>query len=89
MYDIQHCFIRRPSDSIVSEDAGIEPRTVATTASLIYRLKSHPQYKHVHKEYLGKPIVGCRYGRGVGGGGGETVWQSWVFGGGRGGGDEE
>ncbi len=25
MYDIQHCFIRRPSDSTVSEDAGIEP----------------------------------------------------------------
>jgi hypothetical protein len=32
MYDIQHCFICRPSDSTVSEDAGIEPRTVATTA---------------------------------------------------------
>ncbi len=25
MYDIQHCFICRPSDSTVSEDAGIEP----------------------------------------------------------------
>ncbi len=32
MYDIQHCFICRHSDSTVSEDAGIEPRTVATTA---------------------------------------------------------
>ncbi len=32
MYDIQYCFICRPSDSTVSEDAGIEPRTVATTA---------------------------------------------------------
>jgi hypothetical protein len=30
MYCIQHCFICRPSDSTVSEDAGIEPRTVAT-----------------------------------------------------------
>ncbi len=29
-YFIQHCFICRPSDSAVSEDAGIEPRTVAT-----------------------------------------------------------
>jgi hypothetical protein len=29
---IHHCFICRPSDSIVSEDAGIEPRTVATSA---------------------------------------------------------
>ncbi len=32
MYDIQHWFICRPSDSTVSEDAGIGPRTVATTA---------------------------------------------------------
>jgi hypothetical protein len=30
MYDIQYCFIYRPSDSIVSEDAGIEPRTVTS-----------------------------------------------------------
>jgi hypothetical protein len=29
---IQHCFICRPSDSTVSEDAGIETRTVATLA---------------------------------------------------------
>ncbi len=28
MFVIQHCFICRPSDSNVSEDAGIEPRTV-------------------------------------------------------------
>ncbi len=27
-YFIQHCFVRRPSDSTVSEDAGIEARTV-------------------------------------------------------------
>jgi hypothetical protein len=32
MYCIQHCFICHPSDSTVSEDAGIEPRTVATLA---------------------------------------------------------
>ncbi len=31
-YCIQHCFICRPSDSNVSEYAGIEPRTVATLA---------------------------------------------------------
>ena len=37
MYDIQHCFICRPSDSTVSEDAGIEPRTVATTALTVKR----------------------------------------------------
>jgi hypothetical protein len=28
---IQPCFICRPSDFTVSEDAGIEPRTVATS----------------------------------------------------------
>ncbi len=32
IYDIQHCYICRPSDSTVSKDAGIEPRTVATEA---------------------------------------------------------
>jgi hypothetical protein len=31
-YFIQHCFICRPSDFTVSEDASIEPRTVATLA---------------------------------------------------------
>ncbi len=30
IYFIQHCFICRPSDSTVSEDAGIEPMTVKT-----------------------------------------------------------
>jgi hypothetical protein len=34
MYDIQHCFICRPSDSTVSEDAGIEPRTVVKVVYL-------------------------------------------------------
>jgi hypothetical protein len=32
MYVIQHCFICRPLDSTLSEDAGIEPRTVAISA---------------------------------------------------------
>jgi hypothetical protein len=45
MFDIQHCFICRPST--VSEDAGIEPRTVATTALAVRRfnhsVRSHPQ----------------------------------------------
>jgi hypothetical protein len=30
MHAIQHCFISRPADFYVSEDAGIKPRTVAT-----------------------------------------------------------
>jgi hypothetical protein len=37
MYAIQHCFICRPSDSTVSDDAGIEPRTVAPTALTVRR----------------------------------------------------
>jgi hypothetical protein len=37
MYYIQHCFICRPSDSTVSEDAGTEPRTVGTSALAVRR----------------------------------------------------
>jgi len=37
---IQHCFIGRPSESTVSEDAGIKPRTVATLA-LAARSSNH------------------------------------------------
>jgi hypothetical protein len=46
MYCIQHCFTCRPSDSTVSKDAGIEPRTVATSALAVRRsnhwARSHP-----------------------------------------------
>ncbi len=42
-YLIQHCFVCRPSDSTVSEDAGIEPRTVATWALTTLGYRSHPQ----------------------------------------------
>jgi hypothetical protein len=46
-YIIKHCFICRPSDSTVSEDAGIEPRNVATLALTARRsdqsAMSHPQ----------------------------------------------
>ncbi len=49
MYDIQQC---RPSDSTVSEDAGIEPRTVATMALAVRRshhsARSHPQSARSH-----------------------------------------
>jgi hypothetical protein len=44
-YFIQHCFIGRPSESTVSEDAGIEPRTVATSA-LAVRRSSHSATSH-------------------------------------------
>jgi hypothetical protein len=36
-YLIQHCFIARPSNSTVLDDAGIEPRTVETLALTIRR----------------------------------------------------
>jgi hypothetical protein len=36
-YNIQHCFICRPSDSTVPTDAGIEPTTVATCALAVRR----------------------------------------------------
>ncbi len=36
-YNIQHCFICRPSDSTVPTDAGIEIRTVATGALAVRR----------------------------------------------------
>ncbi len=39
-YNIQHCFICRPSDSTVPTDAGIETRTVATGA-LAVRSSNH------------------------------------------------
>ncbi len=34
MYRIQHCFTHHPSNSTVQEDAGIEPRTVATSLTV-------------------------------------------------------
>jgi hypothetical protein len=45
MYVIQHCFICRPSDSTVSEDYGIEPRTVATLALTARRSKPSASLK--------------------------------------------
>ncbi len=58
MYDIQHCFICRPSDSTVSEDAGIEPRTVADTTLAVclsnHSARSHPYFLHfyTHNNFL-------------------------------------
>jgi hypothetical protein len=52
MHDIQHCVICHPSDSIVSEDAGTESRTVATTALAVRRsihsARSHPHSARCH-----------------------------------------
>jgi hypothetical protein len=38
-YNIQHCFICRPSDSTVQTDAGTEPRTVAIGKRNDYNVK--------------------------------------------------
>jgi hypothetical protein len=53
-YFIQHCFICRTSESTVSENAGIEPRIVATTA-LAVRRSYTTRLNLIHKsrfEYL-------------------------------------
>jgi hypothetical protein len=52
-YLIQHCFICRFSDptSTVSEDAGIERRTVATSA-LAVRYSNHSARSHLGKKNL-------------------------------------
>ncbi len=47
-FDIQHCFICRPSGSTVSEDAGIEPRTVFATTALAVRRSNHSAWSHPH-----------------------------------------
>ncbi len=73
MYCIQHCFICRPSDSIVSEDAGIEPRTVATSAlaasqtllpfgqisSIIGQISSKLSYTVKKAFRYSRPQLGC------------------------------
>ncbi len=43
-YNIQHCFICRPSDSTVPTDAGIEPSTV--TGALAARRSNHQARSH-------------------------------------------
>ncbi len=51
MYRIQHCFKCRPSDSTVPEDAGIDPRTVATSALAVRRsnhsARSYPRLEQI------------------------------------------
>ncbi len=47
IFCIQHCFISRLSDSTVSEDADIEPRTVATSA-LAVRRSNHARLDLIH-----------------------------------------
>jgi hypothetical protein len=47
MYDIKHCFICRPSDSIVSEDAGIaNPGQLRLQHWLSHALTTRPDLIH-------------------------------------------
>jgi hypothetical protein len=58
MYYIQHCFICRPSDSTVSEDAGTEPRTVATTALTVGALTTWLNLIHeIYQFFLVKKLT--------------------------------
>ncbi len=50
-YFIQHCFICRPSDSTVSEEVGIDPRSVMTSALAIRRF-NHSGRSHPPRLYL-------------------------------------
>ncbi len=63
MYFIQHYFICRASDSTVSGDDGIEPRTVATSALAVRRsnhsAKSHSQGANTYPSWACCP-VSCR-----------------------------
>ncbi len=56
-YCAQNCFICRPSDSTVSEDAGIEPGTVATSALTVRRsnhwARSHPLWEGLSSKMHG------------------------------------
>ncbi len=44
---IQRCFICRPSDSTVPEDAGIEPRTVSTSAFFVQHSDQSANLIHI------------------------------------------
>ncbi len=56
MYFIQHCFICRPSDSTVSEDARNKPRTVATLE--FARRSNHSARSHPSRLWISstKPV---------------------------------
>ncbi len=48
MYCIQYCFICRPSDSTVSENVGIEPRTSCDFGICSQTLYNHSARSHPH-----------------------------------------
>jgi hypothetical protein len=56
-YFIQHCFICRPSDSTMPENAGIEPRIVATSA-LAVRRSITTRLDLIHNSARSHPLLG-------------------------------
>jgi hypothetical protein len=76
MYFIQHLFICRPSDSAVSEDAGIEPRllrlwywqsdALTTLLDLIhYSARYHPLFLYAGTNLITRPVLFCSYSSSV------------------------
>ncbi len=51
MHFIQHCFICRSSDSTVSEDAGIESRTVTTSAVAVTLIKKKSKFSSLKGKF--------------------------------------
>ncbi len=56
VYSIQHCFICRPSDSTVSEDTVIKPRTVASRHLLSDTLTTRLDL--IHNSAISHPLLG-------------------------------
>jgi hypothetical protein len=54
---MQHCFNCRPSLSTVSEDAGIEPRSVASTALAVRRSNHSATVDLIH---IRLDLIHCR-----------------------------
>jgi hypothetical protein len=65
MYSIQHCFLFRPSDSTVSENAGIEPRTVVALAFAVDALTTRLDLSLVLHPGFTKIAIKCIEGKGI------------------------
>jgi hypothetical protein len=70
MYFIRHCLIYRPSDSTVSEDVEIEPRTIVTLAFAVRRVKMYQYYAYTVHTCIKKILywacsvtVYCQFGQ--------------------------
>jgi hypothetical protein len=66
---IQHCFICCLSDSAVSENAGIESKTVATLTLAVRRsnhsARYHPLFLYAGTNLITRPVLCCSYSSSV------------------------